>query len=173
MPEKINTSIQYQISNSILPRRVFLKGQEFINKLLEGNDSFIDSIIEDWNNVRTILSKSVGFNVKDIKREVKREDIKLYVDGDPEVDKFVLVTVEFPQYEEIDGTCNIVGAYITDKAPRYFTFKNAPSSGKRKAYVFGELKLVTEDLFDPKEYEYTTNGSLDAFYDLVMKNIKK
>ena len=169
----INTSIQYQISNSILPRRVFLKGQEFIDTFMKGEEALINSIIYDWNNTKNILSKSIGFNVKDIDKQIRREDIEIYVDGDPETEGFMVITIKFPEYLDVDGTCNIVGIYLTNKPPRYFTLKNAETSGKRKAYVFGEIVFVTEEAFDRKEYEYTTNGNLENFIDLVIKHAKK
>ena len=69
-----STSIQYQISNSILLRRVFLKVDDFMKALDSGKKHAIEELLVDWENTREILKKTQGLEVKDIDKKLTYDD---------------------------------------------------------------------------------------------------
>ena len=167
-----STSIQYQISNSILLRRVFLKGDDFMKSLDLGKKSAIEDLLVDWENTREILKKTQGLEVKDIDKKVSAEDFDIYVDRDDELNPTQLfVTIRFPEYDYYDKTSRFVGILLSEDLPRYFTFEYDLGVNDRKGFTFGEyfFDYDTEKAIK-QNYSFTINGRIEDFIKLV--NIK-
>ncbi len=151
MGDVVSTSVQYQYTNVILFREVFGNWQEFNKHLNEGPEAMKDYLLNGWNKTREMLKNNANLLVKDLDREVTRDEFDVTLNK-TEKGSFVFYFT-FPDYAYDDAASKYVALALIEGMPRYITleYSGLPSFLKEqlpdmpgmneKHWVIGEFAI--------------------------------
>lgn len=162
MNGKVETSIQYQLTNVKFIDEVYLNW-DVLSKELDGGPAEMDKyFLSLWTQVKKAIIKDPNLIVTDKDRVVTENDFNVTfnkTNKDTSIFYF-----EFPSYEGTDGACAYVAIAVADEIPRYLTLEchKNPENGNR-IFVVGEYYLD----FDKEIVGHRAFGQFDNMVDVV------
>lgn len=161
MNGKIQTSIQYQLTNNKIFEDVFAKWNVFSSWINQGPTKMKEFLFNEWYETKRLLTLNPNLIVKDFNRQVSivEFDIK-YIPTTTGIPVFYLI---FPDYKEGDGASKIVGLALCEKRPRYFTLESAIRyENNSLTYVVGEFYVD----YQTRSKKHNNYGFVDLNVDL-------
>lgn len=161
MNNKIETSIQFYLTNYVLVNEVFLNWKNFSSKLNLGPDKMRDYLYNEWYDTKAKSIESDDIIIKDFDRKVSREEFSIkFVPTKNGIPVFYLT---FPSYHDSDSTGVFVALALCEKMPRYIAMVTSRNP-KTEEFEY----VVIEYMMDFKSRRISNNvfGSLNESSDL-------
>lgn len=172
MKNQINTSIQYQLSNGKLFQEVFGNWRKFNEELKKGPENVRQWLFDKWNEVKEELKDKPDIILKDLEREVTKEDFGISFQQTKQGTNIFFFI--FPDYEYTDAASKCVALVLAPKMPRYITLEYSQSFvTKQKQYVVGEF-VLDEKTHQKTHLNYGTvdNDRVSYFAGYVLDKIE-
>lgn len=156
MEEKISTSIQYQLTNVKLFNDIFFDWKNFNEDLNKGPEFMKNRLLQEWNELKSILKENTNLLLKDLDKEVTVSDFDITFNQSQNGTSVFFFT--FPDYEYTDAASKYVALILAPKMPRFITLEYSENSiTKEKQYVVGEF-VINDQI---KQRQHLNYGVLD------------
>lgn len=170
MSNKINTSIQYQLSNIILYQEIIGNWLVFKPILEEGPEAIKKYLVEKWDEIKEKVKDNDQILINDIDREVTIHDFDArLIDAEDGTHIFVFT---FPDYNFNDSTSKYTALALTKGIPRYFTLEYSINLAKKEdCFVVGEIAIEKNSL-QHRNYGTIEKADLSTFVICIADLLK-
>ena len=162
--EKINTSIQYQLSNIELPNDVFANFEEFDALLKSGPDSIKQYLVDQWNAIKEIVKYREDLEIKDLNKEVSKDDFEVTFNKTKNGSPIFFIT--FPDYNFFDAASKYVAIALTVQGVKYYTYEYSQKLTGEPTWVIGEF-YIKDGKFAHKNYGTSEDSRMSWFAGFI------
>ncbi len=165
--QKINTSIQYQLTNVKMFNEIFENWKNFSSFLSQGPTVMKSYLLKEWNDLKDNLKDDERLLLKDLNKDVTIDDFNVTFNKTQNGTPVFFFT--FPDYEYRDAASKYVALALTKNMPRFFTLEYSEKIMTQElCWVIGEFLITSNGQKQHNNYGEVDNDRLSWFAGYIL-----